>query len=96
MDTTGIQLHEHPRRAPLITVVAVALALLIGAALGATITNALTASRAAVVVAPVADTWDAGKLDAMAGRQLFTATPVPQVPWDQQKLDAMSGRQLAG
>jgi hypothetical protein len=41
--------------------------------------------------------WDAGKLEAMEGRQLAetvrTASPAPL--WDAQKLEAMEGRQLA-
>ena len=95
METTGIQLQQQSRRAPFVTVVAVTLALLFGAAIGAVISTALTQPET-VVITPIADTWDAGKLDAMAGRQLFTATPVAPIPWDEQKLDAMAGRQLAG
>jgi hypothetical protein len=42
--------------------------------------------------------WDAGKLEAMGGRQLaeqFRSEAGSAVVWDAGKLDAMEGRQLA-
>jgi hypothetical protein len=90
--TTGIQTTRTAPRVPFITVVAVALAVLFGAALGSAITGAMTARPAE----PVTTTWDAQKLLSMQGRQAFVATRAPAIPWDEQKLDAMAGRQLAG
>ena len=43
--------------------------------------------------------WDAGKLEAMEGRQLaeqFRSEAGSAVVWDAGKLEAMEGRQLAG
>lgn len=45
-----------------------------------------------------ATVWDAGKLEAMEGRQLaeqFRSEPGSAVVWDAGKLEAMEGRQLA-
>jgi hypothetical protein len=45
-----------------------------------------------------ANVWDAGKLEAMQGRQLaeqFRSEAGSAVVWDAGKLDAMEGRQLA-
>jgi hypothetical protein len=45
-----------------------------------------------------ANVWDAGKLEAMEGRQLaeqFRSEAGSAVVWDAGKIDAMEGRQLA-
>lgn len=80
-------------------VVAVVLALVIGAAAGSIITQAIatdevTTRENVVGIAP----WDQQKLDAMAGRQLAVTARVdgPGIaPWDQAKLDAMAGFQAS-
>jgi hypothetical protein len=85
---------------PLATyVVAVVLALVIGATAGSIITRAFAADEATtresvVGIAP----WDQQKLDAMAGRQHATTVRVdgPGIAqWDQGKLDAMAGFQAS-
>jgi hypothetical protein len=80
-------------------VLAIVLALVIGAAAGSIITRAFatdgTISREQVVgIAP----WDQQKLDAMEGRQDAETAAVdgPGIaPWDQEKLDAMEGFQAS-
>jgi hypothetical protein len=80
-------------------VLAVVLALVIGATAGSIITRAIATnesiSREQVVgIAP----WDQQKLDAMAGRQQAATVRVdgPGIaPWDQGKLDAMDGFQAS-
>ena len=80
-------------------VLAVVLALVIGAAAGSIITRALasddvTTRESVVGIAP----WDQQKLDAMAGRQQAETVEVgaPGIaPWDQAKLDAMAGFQAS-
>ena len=80
-------------------VVAVVLALVIGAAAGSIITrgvatNQVTTRESVVGIAP----WDQQKLDAMAGRQQAetAASEGPGIaPWDQAKLDAMAGFQAS-
>jgi hypothetical protein len=80
-------------------VVAVVLALVIGAAAGSIITrtfatDAVTTREHVVGITP----WDQQKLDAMAGRQQAETATVdgPGIaPWDQAKLDAMAGFQAS-
>lgn len=81
-------------------VLAIVLALVIGATAGSVITQALSADAAtpgqtAVVgIAP----WDQQKLDAMAGRQQAEKATVDGAgiaAWDQGKLDAMAGFQAS-
>jgi hypothetical protein len=80
-------------------VLAVVLALVIGATAGSIITRAIATnesiSREQVVgIAP----WDQQKLDAMAGRQRSETHAVdgPGIAsWDQGKLDAMAGFQAS-
>jgi hypothetical protein len=80
---------------------AIVLALVIGATAGSVITQALGTDATAtnrehvVGIAP----WDQQKLDAMAGRQQAVTVPLdgPGIaPWDQGKLDAMAGFQASG
>jgi hypothetical protein len=81
-------------------VLAVVLALVIGATAGSVITRAFEAdvtptTREHVVgIAP----WDQQKLDAMDGRQQAATVEVdgPGIaPWDEAKLDAMAGFQAS-
>jgi len=82
-------------------VLAIVLALAIGATAGSMITQALgtdatTTTRDQVIgIAP----WDQQKLDAVDGRQQAETVAVdgPGItPWDQGKLDAMAGFQASG
>jgi hypothetical protein len=80
-------------------VLAVVLALVIGATAGSIITRALSTDGAitreqVVGIAP----WDQQKLDAVAGRQQAESVVAdgPGIaPWDQEKLDAMAGFQAS-
>ncbi len=80
-------------------VLAVVLALVIGAAAGSIITRAVatdevTTRESVVGIAP----WDQQKLDAMDGRQqaeTFEVDGPGITPWDQAKLDAMAGFQAS-
>ena len=81
-------------------VLAIVLALAIGAIAGSAITQAFGADAAvtnrqgSVGIAP----WDQQKLDAMAGRQQAETVAVdgPGIAeWDQGKLDAMAGFQAS-
>ena len=88
-----------PARPIASTVVALVLALAIGAAAGSLITRAVTSDAPAVAeqVAGIAP-WDQQKLDAMNGRQQAEAAELdgPGIaPWDQGKLDAMDGFQAS-
>jgi hypothetical protein len=77
-------------------VVAVALALAVGAVSGSLATRAVVdAEDAAPVV--IASSWDAQKLDAIGKRQDAERVirGAPTAGWDAQKLDAMQGRQDA-
>jgi hypothetical protein len=88
-----------PARPLASTVVALILALAIGAAAGSLITRAVTSDTPAVAeqvvrIAP----WDQQKLDAMNGRQMAETAEVdgPGIAaWDQGKLDAMDGFQAS-
>ena len=78
-------------------IIAIVAALAIGVVAGSLITRVTvdqgTTERSSVAVAG----WDAGKLQAMEGRQLaeqFLSTG-SVVGWDAGKLQAMEGRQLA-
>jgi hypothetical protein len=90
---------EVPARQVASYVLAIVLALVIGAAAGSIITRAFATdgaiSREQVVgIAP----WDQQKLDAMAGRQQagsVVADGPGIAPWDQEKLDAMVGFQAS-
>jgi hypothetical protein len=80
-------------------VVAVVLALVIGAAAGSIITrevatDQVTTRESVAGIAP----WDQQKLDAMAGRQQAETAALdgPGIAlWDQAKLDAMAGFQAS-
>ena len=80
-------------------VLAVVLALVIGATAGSIITRAIATNEAisreqVVGIAP----WDQQKLDAMAGRQQAegaTQDGPGIAAWDQGKLDAMAGFQAS-
>ena len=80
-------------------VLAVVLALVIGAAAGSIITQALatdevTTREPVVGIAP----WDQQKLDAISGRQQAETVEVdgPGIArWDEAKLDAMAGFQAS-
>jgi hypothetical protein len=88
-----------PARPIASTVVALVLALAIGAAAGSLITRAVTSDTPAVAeqVARITP-WDQQKLDAMTGRQQAVAVELDApgiAPWDQGKLDAMDGFQAS-
>ena len=78
-------------------IIAIVAALAIGGIAGSLITRVIedqgTAERPSVAVAG----WDAGKLQAMEGRQLAEQflTTSSVLGWDAGKLQAMEGRQLA-
>jgi hypothetical protein len=78
-------------------VIAVVTALVLGGLAGTLITRSVvdaTGEPASVGVA----TWDAGRLDAMSGRQLaavVSAASAAAGAWDAEKVQAMEGRQLA-
>ena len=88
-----------PARPVATYVVAVLVALVIGASLGSLITNAVISDASpAVETSPGILPWDPQKLDAIAGLQAAAAAQVEAVgirPWDDQMLDQMQGRQLA-
>jgi hypothetical protein len=81
---------------PASIVIAIIVALGIGAAAGALVTKAVEDSPAAVATSDGAAPWDAQKLEAMQGRALAerfrSAAPLT---WDAQKLEAMEGRAMA-
>jgi hypothetical protein len=78
-------------------IIAIVAALAIGVFAGSLITRVTvdqgTAERPSVAVAG----WDAGKLEAMQGRQLAEQfrTTSSVIGWDAGKLEAMQGRMLA-
>jgi hypothetical protein len=80
-------------------VLAVMVALAIGAAAGSVATSAITAGDDVVAVPTAGLTsWDQQKLDAMDGRQLAETVEMPPIgiaPWDRGKLDAMEGLQAS-
>lgn len=81
-------------------VLAIILALAIGATAGSVITQALRTDATATTQDEVAGIapWDQQKLDAMAGRQQAATVRVdgPGIAsWDQGKLDAMAGFQAS-
>jgi hypothetical protein len=73
-------------------VIAIVIALSIGATAGSLITRAV-ADRGHPVA--VATGWDADKLAAMQGRQLAASVQSRVLPWDAAKPAAMAGRQEA-
>jgi hypothetical protein len=93
----GIALEGHVAHRPSSSLAAaIALSLLIGGAVGSIVTRAVVHTEAAAPARAVA-TWDPQKLEAMAGRLLFTPSDAPVATgWDPQKLEAMAGRLLAG
>ena len=82
---------------------AVVVALTVGAFTGSVVTRSIVAgddgtsvSALAVGRGAPAVGWDARKLEAMAGRVLAEQVRVEQpITWDTQKLEAMEGRALA-
>jgi len=81
-------------------VLAIILALAIGATAGSVITQALRTDATATTRDEVVgiSPWDQQKLDAMAGRQQAETVTIngPGItPWDQAKLDAMQGFQAS-
>jgi hypothetical protein len=76
-------------------VIAIIVALGVGALAGVAITKAVDDRPAAVATGAGAPLWDAQKLEAMEGRAMAEQYRVAQsIAWDQQKLDAMAGRVL--
>ena len=73
-------------------VIAIVIALAIGATAGSLITRAV-ADRGHPVA--VATGWDADKLAAMQGRLLAASVSTEPRPWDAAKVAAMAGRQEA-
>jgi hypothetical protein len=88
-----------PARPIASSLIALVLALALGAVAGSLITRAVTSDAPAVAEQVVGITrWDQGKLDAMEGRQQAETVQVdgPGIaPWDQGKLDAMEGLQAS-
>jgi hypothetical protein len=86
--------HLQPRaRFPLLPyVIAIVIALCVGATAGSLITRAV-AERPHPVAAPSG--WDAQKLQAMVCRQLAAGIGGPVHLWDRAKLQAMAGREKA-
>jgi hypothetical protein len=91
---------EVPARRVASYVLAIVLALAIGATAGSVITQAfesdatVTSPQQVVGIAP----WDQQKLDAIAGRQHAETVTVdgPGIaPWDQGKLDSIAGFQAS-
>ena len=75
---------------------ALAAAALIMSAVALTEARRDSGSEAIGVASTQAPLWDAGKLDAMAGRVLAASVTTPgYVLWDAGKLEAMAGRVLA-
>jgi hypothetical protein len=80
--------------------VAVVVAAVVGGLAGSAITRLVNDRTAPAPVAVGAASWDAGKLQAMQGRQLAAELTAVKSGggvslWDAAKLDAMHGRQLA-
>jgi len=92
MSTTvqSIQPRTHLALVPLL--VAILLALSIGATAGSLVTRTVVARSHPVASATG---WDAQKLAAMEGRQLATVVGGRIEPWDPEKLRAMAGRERA-
>jgi hypothetical protein len=80
---------------PASIVIAIIVALGIGAATGTLVTKAVDDRSTAVATTVGAQSWDAQKLEAMQGRALAerfrSAAPLT---WDAQMLEAMAGRVL--
>jgi hypothetical protein len=81
----------HTRLALMPYVIAILIALSIGAAGGSLATRAVTDHPHPVA----ASGWDVQKLQAMQGRQLAADVGTGIHPWDPQKVAAMAGRQRA-
>jgi len=80
--------------------VAIVVAAVVGGLAGSAITQLVNDRTAPAPVAVGATTWDAGKLQAMQGRQLAAGLTAVKFGgevalWDAAKLDAMKGRQRA-
>jgi hypothetical protein len=86
--------------------IAILVALVVGALMGTVVTRAvngrpagssgLAPARPLVAIPVGTPSWDAQKLEAMAGRVLAEKYQINQsVTWDAQKLEAMKGRVLA-
>jgi hypothetical protein len=90
--STVYQLRPRTKLALAPLVIAIVIALAIGATAGSLITRAV-ADRGHPVA--VASGWDADKLAAMEGRQLAASVGTGIQPWDPRKVAAMAGRQEA-
>ena len=90
--STTLQFPARPRIALWPYVIAILIALAIGATAGSLVTRAV-AERGHPVA--VATGWDAQKLAAMQGRQLAASVHAGLRPWDAAKVAAMAGRQEA-
>lgn len=75
--------------------IAVVIATVIGGLAGSAITRVLDERAASAPVTVGSTSWDAGKLQAMEGRQLAAEVSASVPLWDAGKLQAMEGRQLA-
>jgi len=90
--STTYELHARAKVARLPYVIAILIALSIGATAGSLVTRAIT-DRAHPVA--TATGWDVQKLEAMQGRQLAASIQFGVQPWDAAKLTAMAGRERA-
>jgi hypothetical protein len=90
--STTYQLQPRARLGLVPFVVAILVALSVGATGGSLVTRAVTDRPHP---AAVASGWDAQKLSAMEGRQLAASARTGIRPWDRQKLAAMAGREKA-
>jgi hypothetical protein len=90
--STTLQFPARSRFALWPYVIAILIALAIGAAAGSLVTRAV-ADRGHPVA--VATGWDAQKLAAMQGRVLAASVGAGVRSWDRQKVAAMAGREKA-
>jgi hypothetical protein len=90
--STTIQFPARARVALWPYVIAIVIALSIGAAAGSLVTRAVAGESHPVAVATG---WDAQKLSAMQGRLLAASVRTGVRPWDAAKVAAMAGRQEA-
>jgi hypothetical protein len=90
--STVYQLQPRTKLALAPLIIAILIALAIGATAGSLITRAV-ADRGHPVA--VATGWDADKLAAMQGRLLAASVSTEPRPWDAAKVAAMAGRQEA-
>jgi hypothetical protein len=92
MSTAVQSIQPRARLAVVPFLVAILLALAIGATAGSLVTRTVVARSHPV---ENATGWDAQKLAAMEGRQLAVVVGGRIKPWDPEKLRAMAGRERA-